>query len=273
MDRSVLAFDVETTGRNPEIDQVVEISVCLYDGSPEPHVYTRRMKPDVPITPGALRVHGISMDDLADAPRFAECADEIEALFRSADVVMGYNVAFDIRFLEQEFRRISRPFSLDGRPVVDPYRIWQTMEPRSLEQACSRFAGGNLLNAHSAADDALAVMPVLEGMRSAFGLEERTWDELAAMTTPDRETWIGPTNHIRWEGDAIVLGFGKYEGQPFLDIARSRPDYLEWMQRQDFPAHVKSLCRGALSGIDDATFTARIVEFYGPAPLIESAGA
>lgn len=273
MDRPVIAFDVETTGRNPEIDQIVEISICLYDGSGEPHVYTRRIRPDVPITPGAQRVHGISLDDLADAPRFVDCADEIEALFRSADVVMGYNVSFDIRFLEQEFQRISRPFSFEERTVVDPYRIWQTMEPRSLDQACSRFAGSTLDNAHSAADDALAVMSVFEGMRSAFNLEDRSWEDLAAMTSPDRDSWIGPTKHIRWEGDAIVLGFGKYEGQPFLDIARTRPDYLAWMQKQDFPAHVKSLCRGALSGIDEQAFTARIVEFYGPAPAHEDAGA
>ncbi len=93
------------------------------------------------------------------------------------------------------------------------------------------------------------------------------------MTSPDRETWIGPSNHIRWEGDTIVLGFGRYEGQPFLDVARKKPDYLGWIQKSDFPAHVKSLCRGALSGIDEASFTARVVEFYGPAPSTEAAEA
>ena len=62
----VIAFDVETTGRNPEFDQIIEISICLYDGSDEPRVYTRLIRPDVPITPGAYNVHGISMEDLAD---------------------------------------------------------------------------------------------------------------------------------------------------------------------------------------------------------------
>jgi len=266
MDRPVIAFDVETTGRNPDVDQIIEISICLYDGSEEPRVYTRYVRPDVPITPGAQRVHGITMEDLADAPPFADCADEIEALFRSAEVVMGYNVSFDIRFLESEFTRIGRTFSLSGHTVVDPYRIWQTMEPRRLEHAYARFAGGSIENAHSAADDALAARAVLEGMRTAFGIEELSWEELAAMTQPDRDTWIGPSHHVRWEAGAVVLGFGKYEGQPFLDIARSRPDYLEWIQAKDFPAHVKSLCRGALSGIPDEEFVARIVQFYGPAP-------
>jgi len=43
---------------------------------------------------------------------------------------------------------------------------------------------------------------------------------------------------------------------------------LRWIQGADFPPHVKSLCKGALSGLSEADYNERIVEHFGPPPLI-----
>ncbi len=79
----MIAFDVETTGRNPDTDQIVELSMCLYEGGTEESYY-QLFKPEVPIAKGAQAVHGISMEDLAHEPTFAEVADEVEAFSRSS---------------------------------------------------------------------------------------------------------------------------------------------------------------------------------------------
>jgi len=261
----MIAFDVETTGRNPDTDQIIEISMCLYEAGRET-TKNHRIKPDIPISKGAQAVHGISMDDLADSPRFSEVADEIRSFLEQAEVLVGYNIRFDIRCVEAEFGRIKQPLDLSGKLVVDPFRLWQVLEPRSLEDAYRRFVGGEMENAHSAEYDVQAAVNVLRGMRRTFNLEEASWEDLSRMTNPDLDTWIGGTNHFSWNHGEVVFGFGKYNGRPLLEVASRDADYLKWIMRADFPPHVGNLCKGALSGLSEDDFNRRIVEAFGSPP-------
>lgn len=272
----LVAFDVETTGKNPLMDQIIELSICRVAASdlssPLAPVYVQRFKPDVPVSPGAQAVHGLSDDDLRDQPPFSRCADEIESLLLSADVLVGYNVGFDIRFVEAEFQRLGRTLNLYSKPVVDPLRMWQSLEPRRLENAVERFVGTSLDDAHSAEADTRAVLDVLDGMRAAFGLEDASWEELAAFTSPERASWVGPSHHLRWESDQVVIGFGKYSGQSVLDLSQTDPDYLRWMEgKGDFPAHVKNLCKGALSGLTRREYHDRVARHF-PRPEPDVSG-
>jgi DNA polymerase-3 subunit epsilon len=262
----MIAFDVETTGKNAETDQIIEISMCLYEAGNETS-YHRLVKPGVPISPGAQRVHGISLEDVADAPSFAEVADEIMQFLNAAEVILGYNVRFDIRFVEKEFQRLGREVHLDEKLVVDPLRIWQAIEPRTLEDAHRRFAGSELEDAHSATADVQAAVRVLRGMRREFNLEEASWEDLAHLTNPQRDAWIGNSSHLLWEEGQVVINFGKYSGRPLLEVAEMDGSYLSWIQRSDFPKHVQNLCKGALEGYAPDAFNQRIVAAFGPPPL------
>lgn len=278
---TIAAFDVETTGRNPLEDQVIEISVVRSSGSGfwealeagrSAESYYKRVRPEVEISPGAQAVHGISMEDLEQELPFSDFAEEIHALIMSADVLMGYNVSFDIRFLEQEFKRLGLELDLSKKLIVDPLRIWHSMEPRKLENAYERFVGGEMGGAHAADADTKAVMEVLVGMKSSFKLESATPENLAELTSPDRATWIGSSRHIRWEGGLIVIGFGKYEGRPLYHVAQEDADYIRWIRESEFPKHVHSLCKGAVSGISEEEFIAKVTRF-SPPPKPESADA
>src|SRR5689334_16881030 len=105
---TVLIFDCETTGTDRATDQSIELCIQrgLTDDAPTCERHTWRIKPAVPIHPGAQAVHGIKQEDLADCPAFAEVADEIAQAFASADVIVGYNVVFDIEMLQAEYARI-----------------------------------------------------------------------------------------------------------------------------------------------------------------------
>jgi len=265
MSKVMIAFDVETTGKNAETDQIVEISMCLYENGDE-RTYHSLVRPDVPISEGARKVHGISMEDVQDAPGFRDVADDILAFLSSADVIVGYNVRFDIRFVEKEFSRIGQTVVLYEKLVVDPYRIWQAMEPRSLEDAHRRFVGTEMKNAHSAEADVQATVRVLRGVRESFNLQEASWEDLAQITTPELAYWIGPSDHFIWENGRVTISFGKHGAKPLFDIVQNAPDYLKWVMGANFPSHVVSLCKGALSGIDEDSFNKRIVDFYGPPP-------
>jgi DNA polymerase-3 subunit epsilon len=248
-------FDVETTGTDKRRDQVIEL--CMQFGL-EGASRTWRFRPSVPISPGAQAVHGISIEDLAECPTFAECAEEIAALFVEADVIVGYNLSFDIDMLQAEYERMrvaaadrgSLPVAqLDvrGKVIVDPYRLWQQCEPRSLQHAHTRFVGASFEAAHSASADVAATGRVLAGMLKVFGLDGHDWRGVAGVCDPQRPSWVGPTRHLQWDGPSIVITFGKHAGSQVHELAKGEfRDYLRWVCDRDFPLHVREVCKQAL---------------------------
>jgi DNA polymerase-3 subunit epsilon len=270
----IVIFDVETTGIDHARDQVIEL--CVQFGLDGERHETWRIKPSVAISPGAQAVHGISIDDLADCPSFGDVADAVIAVFADADVLVGYNLAFDIDMLQAELVRIGRPMlELAGKKIVDPFRLWQQCEPRSLQHAHQRFVGNEFAAAHSATADVAATGRVLTGMLRAFGLDtdHRDWGKIASVCDPRPAgwaSWVGPSRHLRWDGDAVVVGFGKYQGTPLHELAAG-PDrsFLRWVVERDFPMHVIEVCKAALDLAPDA-LRAWVVERFGqPAPTAQ----
>ncbi len=252
-DHSVLIFDVETTGTDKRKDQVIEL--CVQRGlGPDAISRVWRFKPSVAIHPGAQAVHGISIEDLADCPPFSACVEEIEQVFTEAREMIGYNLAFDIDMIQAEYERIGRPApDWSGKTIVDPFRLWQQFEPRSLQHAHQRFVGDSFAAAHSASADVAATGRVLQGMLRNFGLDGRDWAAIAVAADPegklkqDRSSWVGPSRHLQWNDDGqIVMTFGKHVGVPIQQVVRLDAGYVRWVIGKDFPPHVLEICERAL---------------------------
>lgn len=243
---AIVVLDVETTGKDRARDQILEICLQLGLGDLAEH-RAWRVKPTVAIHPEAQATHGISAEDLAACPAFAEVAPQIVALLNAADVIVGYNVAFDLDMLQAELARAGMPpLDLTGKQVVDVLRLWHHVEPRTLAAAHEKFCGAPLVDAHRASADVAATSRVLNAMLDAFRLGGKSWPELAAIANafPGRENWIGPSHHLQWRDDgSAVFAFGKYNGQ---SIAMADPGFLRWVVGKDFPPHVKEVCRTAL---------------------------
>jgi DNA polymerase-3 subunit epsilon len=248
----IVVFDCETTGIDFAKDQVIEL--CIQhglDGSGPSRTW--RIRPNVPIAPAAQAVHGIAMEDLAACPTFGEYADEIVQVFATADVIVGYNISFDIDMLQAEYARIGRPaLDLSTKQIVDAFRLWQQCEPRSLMHAHKRFVGDEFAAAHSASADVAATGRVLRGMMDFFQLADRDWAQIASVCDPGRASWVGPSRHLRWDNEVIVIGFGKYSGVPIHELAAG-PDrsFLRWVLDKDFPPHVGEICKHALERSPD----------------------
>jgi DNA polymerase-3 subunit epsilon len=192
----IVIFDCETTGIDFTQDQVIEL--CIQHGldggnGQEPVSRTWRIRPDVPIQSAAQAVHGISAEQLAHCPTFSEVAEEIAQWFAYADIIVGYNVAFDIQMLQAEFARLppmhpaGQSLDLTGKQVIDALRLWQKCEPRSLQHAHQRFVGDEFAAAHSARADVAATGRVLAGMIKHFGLDEPRvdWNQIATVSDPN----------------------------------------------------------------------------------------
>ncbi len=258
----ILIFDVETTGTDKKVDQIIEL--CGQFGLEASATRrTWRMRPQVPIHPGAMAVHGITIEDLQDAPPFSEVADELRTVFASVQMLVGYNVRFDIEMLQAEYQRLGQPhLDLSEAYVVDPFRLWQRCEPRSLMHAHRRFVGEEFDAAHSASADVAATGRVLQGMVENFELGS-DWEQIADICDPERKNWIGGTHHVtRSETGDAVLGFGKHYGVILSDIAAGPDaDYLQWLVGSDFPLHVREICSKALE-LDAARFASWVAEEY-----------
>ena len=97
---TAICFDTETTGVNPNVDEILELSICDQNGNKLLHSY---FKPEKHTEwPGAERVNGISPELVVDKPHIREYLPRIQAIFDNPDLtaLIGYNTIFDIRMLQ-----------------------------------------------------------------------------------------------------------------------------------------------------------------------------
>ena len=239
-------FDIETTGMDPLRDQIIELSV-QHGVADDSFQRTWRFKPEVPISPEAQAVHGISLKDLVNCKTFKDHAAEVRKVFDESTVLVGYNLDFDMSFLQAELRRSgAADLRLEGVHLVDPYHLWRKCEPRTLIAAHQKFVGTGFESAHSSLADVQATGRVLQGMIKYFDLNERGWDEIAELCSVRSKHWIGPTNHFQWKNDIPVFAFGKHRNRAIAEVAgEDNGSYLRWLSASDFPPHVKQIASSA----------------------------
>ncbi len=97
------------TGLNPERDRICEVAVVRGQRDAVEQEFVSLVKPDVRVSRGARKVHGLTDEDLSAAPSFSEVADGLQEALENS-VVVGHNVRFDFRYLLPAFERAGRPF-------------------------------------------------------------------------------------------------------------------------------------------------------------------
>lgn len=186
----VALLDVETTGRDPLKDRVIELGIVIGERGEIVQRNSWLVQPGVPISPESAAVHGIKDEDLVGKPTFAEVAHEMLAAL-SAAVPAAYNATFDKSFFLAELDRAGiRPDSpppAARRDVewVDPLtfarELYKEEESRALSEMASRL-GIVLERAHRATDDAEAALRVLY----AFAKDPRVPKSYAAFVQEQR---------------------------------------------------------------------------------------
>ncbi|HEY0738298.1 MAG TPA: 3'-5' exonuclease [Herpetosiphonaceae bacterium] len=100
-----LVLDTETTDLADHGGVLVEIGVLAPDGSV---VFTSLVNPLAEIAPEAQAVHGLTLDQLADAPTFAALEPQLRTLLVGKTIV-AYHTAFERGIFLNELRRLDRP--------------------------------------------------------------------------------------------------------------------------------------------------------------------
>jgi DNA polymerase-3 subunit epsilon len=165
-----IVLDTETTGLEPEQGhRIIEIGcVELVDRRMTGNNFHQYLQPDRVIDAGAIEVHGITNEFLADKPRFADVVDDLMAYLGDAELII-HNAPFDVGFLNAELERVEGWRSLDVYCTwIDSLVLAREMHPgqrNSLDALCGRYdidnsrreKHGALLDAEILADVYLAM--------------------------------------------------------------------------------------------------------------------
>lgn len=193
----LLGFDTETTGLDVGCERAISYGFCAFQrGRPiwSDHFYVR---PDRPISPGAQRVHGVSMEELEAKYQAREALSVPMGLIRAVGVlreyltrgasIVGANVTFfDLEMLRRSYASVLQKNLLDDLhidrfPVIDVIKHDEVIESRavsgrrrSLTNLCQHYSvvpGG-----HDALGDARAAVEVFLAQVALNDAERRAAD-------------------------------------------------------------------------------------------------
>jgi len=176
-----IVLDTETTGLEPQQGhRIIEIGcVELVDRRHTGNRFHRYINPEREIEEGAVEVHGISNEYLADKPVYRDVVGDFLEFVRGAALII-HNAPFDVGFLDAEFGRLGSEWGRteDHCSVTDSLVLARQMHPgqrNSLDALCKRYEidnsgrdlHGALLDAELLADVYLA----MTGGQAALGLD------------------------------------------------------------------------------------------------------
>ncbi len=166
-----VVLDTETTGLEPsDGHRIIEIGcVELVNRQLTGNTYHQYINPDRTIDAGAIEVHGITNESLADKPRFADAVEAFLAFIRDAELVI-HNAPFDVGFIDHEFSLLDKSPGVitDYCTVLDTLALARRLHPgqrNSLDALCRRYEIDNSRRElHGALLDAEILADVYLGM-------------------------------------------------------------------------------------------------------------
>jgi DNA polymerase-3 subunit epsilon len=165
-----IVLDTETTGLEPQDGhRIIEIGcVELVNRRLTGNNFHQYLQPDREIDAGAVEVHGITNEFLADRPRFHDVVNDFVSYIRGAELII-HNAPFDVGFLNHELSLCAY-----GRQVAELCKVLDTLamarklhpgQKNNLDALCKRYEidnsrrdlHGALLDAEILADVYLAM--------------------------------------------------------------------------------------------------------------------
>jgi DNA polymerase-3 subunit epsilon len=209
----MIVLDFETTGLQPGY-RPVEIAWLEFDSLYKvSQSVTSLIDPQIPIEPGAQRVHGISSEMLAGMPTLEQFLQG-EHADKFADehvLVVAHNAAFDLPMFAPFCKKATSLCTMRLAQALYP-----TAENHKLQTLASMFAV-EVEPTHRAMADVGACFELL---RTIAKKEDKSIDELlvvASHTSPES-----------------LMPFGKHKGKMIKDLPS---DYVAWLSTTLEPSH------------------------------------
>ena len=221
-----IILDTETTGVG-ENDRAIQLGYIVL-GAKEVEVHNEFFSSEVPISFGAMEIHGITPDMLEGKPNILESTSYKRLLELNTDenYIIIHNAPFDLKMLEKE------GFST-AMKVIDTLRVAKHVLPDEDAHRLQYFrykmelykeeqkeadALGIEVKAHDAIGDVLILKLLLSRLKkevSTLFPSENPVEKMVDLTnTPIL---------------IKIFRFGKHKGKTLEEVAASDAGYLRWM--------------------------------------------
>lgn len=177
---SIVALDIETTGLDPQKDEVIEIGAVRFKGHRVEGEWTTLIHPGKRIPPFITQLTGITDQMVVDAPSIRDVLPDLTHFIGNAPI-LGHNINFDLGFLK-------RHDLFKQNFTMDTYEMASVLLPNA-----GRYNLGALAQAlgvpypatHRAKDDAHATRGVfLRLYAELLDLTVDLLDEIVSLSTP-----------------------------------------------------------------------------------------
>lgn len=175
-----IIFDCETGGFSEKENPITQIALlCIDDKLNEVDRFETFIAPynDLKITSGALQTTGLKMSDINNGVTSKKAVELITTFFKSnmsknhpafRPVIIGHNVAFDIKFVSELFRLHKKDFAdIRNDNPIDTQTLMKMYKPNisslKLEVCCSEV-GIELPDAHKAMNDVIATVDLFRAL-------------------------------------------------------------------------------------------------------------
>jgi len=149
--KQFVALDFETTGKYPLSAEICELALIRFTAEGQIlDQWESLVRPQSGMNPVAEGIHGLSLDDLKDAPLMPDLLPKLLD-FVGKDPLVGHNIAFDLAFLAYEMDKaygqqwLEKDFlgahfctsklSLGVLPKLSSHRLKHLVEYYELEEA------------------------------------------------------------------------------------------------------------------------------------------
>jgi len=211
-----IVLDTETTGLDPSLGhRIIEIAAIeMINRQVSNRDYHCYVDPEREIDAGAMEVHGISNEFLADKPKFADVADDFLKFIEGSELII-HNAPFDVAFLNAELDRLGRePVTAYCEAITDTLKTARALHPgkrNSLDALCERYS-------------------IDKSARTLHGalVDTRLLAEVYLAMTRGQESLLMEVD----AGDTASDAHAILEGDLDLIIVRATPDELDQHSRQ-----------------------------------------
>jgi DNA polymerase III subunit epsilon len=138
-----ILLDTETTGLEPKFGhRIIEIGcVEMLHRRFTRNDFHRYVNPERDIDLGATQIHGLTLDFLADKPKFADIAGEFLDYVTGTELII-HNAPFDVGFLNAELEKLGKPPITEFCQVTDTLAMARELHPgkkNTLDALCERY--------------------------------------------------------------------------------------------------------------------------------------
>ena len=236
LEKSIIYFDIESTGVDTELSRIVEIACIKYNVDGTKEEKTIVVNPTVPIPLEASEVHGITDEMVADKPTFKQYAQAVRDWFFGCDLAGFNSNNFDVPLLSAEFERAGLEGINWNPSLVDVMQLYRNLFPNALSDVYKRLTGKELEGAHGALVDIRGTKEVMDVLFPMISEQATTPKEVDKYLQGDKKRFDLSGKMYVDTDDIVKWNFSKNKDKAVLaDLG-----FVNWFMGQNFPKESKN---------------------------------